>query len=1285
MSLVLPGFQGADRFAIKRRIGAGSFGVVYEAFDQERQLLVALKTLRQASADALYHFKREFRALADLTHPNLVALYELLGEGEQCFFTMELIRGVNFVEWVRDPPESAVALTIDDLALPSTDLLRILEARADDSTCSTQSWNTSAAPPAASSSDTRPASPPPGSYADRLRDALAQLAAGLGALHEAGKLHRDVKPSNVRVAHDGRVVLLDFGLVTELGLQASDLMPGAHVVGTPAYMSPEQAAGQPVWEATDWYGVGVMLYEALTGRVPFTGAFLEIQQQKQREDLRAPRELVPDIPDDLSTLCCDLLRSDPKGRAGGREILARLGRLKAEGRTPFVRATDVPRTQPFVGRQSHIAALQAAFAETKAGRAVTVYVHGQSGMGKSALVRHFLEDLTRHEPDAVLLTGRCYEQESVPYKALDQLVDGLSQYLRRLPRAQAEALLPRDVLALSRLFPVLSRVEALAGARRRVLEIPDPREVRRRAFVALRELLGRLAGQWPLVLFIDDLQWGDVDSAAVLAELVRPPDPPAFLLIGSYRSDEASTSPLLRELLRLRGTEQWSAEVREVIVGELTPTETRALVHELLGPDPQELATDADAIGRESGGSPFFIDEVVRYLQAAPGPVHSGTISLDVVVQARVAPLPEPAARLLTVVALAGRPLGLDVAKQAAHLNPEDDSVLGVLRVGHLVRLRETAAEDELETYHDRIRETVVAQLSADARRAVHQSLATVLEQSGRADPETLATHFHGAGDSNRAAHYATAAAGQAADALAFDRAARLYRLALELRPLEGEHDRALRVKLAAVLANAGRGADAAEQYLKAAPGAAPAVFVDLQRRAGEQLLVSGHVDEGLRALRTALGTIGMRLAATPWRAFLSLLARRAYVNLRGLRFRERAESEISPDDLLRIDSCWSVAVGLAYVDNFRAADFQARHLLLALRAGEPYRVARALAVEGGYSATAGGRSAPRTARILEASMALAERIGHPHALGLATLTAGIAASLEGRWKRAVELCQRADGILREHCAGVAWELDTIDLTSLNSLLYLGEVNEIAQRLPALFKDAHERGDLYKATFLPTRISYAARLAADEPARAREEAREGIERWSHQGFQLQHYWTLLTQVDIALYEGDGAAAWKLMTVQWPALARSLLLRVQYALIEALNRRAGSAVAAAAGQRHPADREALLRVAERDARRIERETTPWGNALAALVRAGIAATRGQVETALTLVASAENRLRAVDMALHAAGARHRRGQLMGGSQGRGLISEADAVMAAQQIKNPERMAALLCPGRWGPVE
>ncbi len=1252
-------FRGTERFQIRRRLGAGAFGVVYEAHDRERDAVVALKILRDGNVEALFRLKREFRALADITHPNLVTLHELLAHGDQWFFTMDLVEGIDFLRWVRGEIDTVPALP-------------------DDPTSPVGLHGPTPAPQPTSRHHGR---------ADRIRVALRQVVAGIQALHRAGQLHRDIKPSNVLISREGRLVLLDFGLVTDLTLSGSKR--SISVVGTPAYMSPEQGSGRPVSEATDWYSVGVMLFEALTGRWPFTGSFIEMMWDKRHTEAPLPRDLAPGTPEDLNALCRDLLRREPETRPTGEQILARLGGVQAATYEPAASSASPARTPPFVGRQPHLAALRSAFEAAREGRTIVVRLHGPSGTGKTALARHFLEELRKS--GAVVLAGRCYERESVPYKALDSLVDALSQFLKKLPATQANEILPRDVHALARLFPVLRRVEAIAGARRRIHEIPDSQELRRRAFTAMRELFTRLAEQHDLALFIDDLQWGDVDSATLLGDLLRPPRPPSLLLIACYRSEEAGTSPFLKRFLSPGATAD-SVQMQELAVGELTAREARDLAVALLGSDDPLSATRIEEIARESGGNPFFLSELVRYSQAgvdpserdASDPARSrGTSALgtrlEEVIRSRVQRLPEAARRLLEILAVAGRPLRPALARHAAGSEDKDVDTIALLRSRRLIRTRSTQDRDEIEPYHDRIRETVVAQLHQDLLKSHHRRLALALEGSNTTDPEALALHFQEAGEPERAAEYSAAAATRAADALAFDRAARLYRLALELRPSRGgESSRALCVKLGEVLSNAGHGAEAARAYLEAVPGAARADALELRRRAAEQFLSGGHIEEGLATLRGVLGTVGMRMPETPRAALLSLLWHRILLKLRGTRYRERDATQVSAEKLTRIDICWSAAKGLILSEPVRGRDFLARQLLLALRAGERFRIARSLAMEIANSAVSGGRKQRRTQKLIETATALADRIGDPYAIGFTMSVAGVAAFLEGRWKAARELTQRSGAFLRDRCLGVWWEIDNTNYYSLLVLYYLGELKSLQESLPGLLKEAEDRGDLFAATNIRTRISYLTRLAQDRPERAREELQEAIAIWPGSTFRLQHWYELFGQVECSLFSDGGAAAWRHLAPRWPALRRSLLLTVQSVRIHSLYLRARSAIAAAGAEEGLSG---LLDLALKDARRIERENMAWGNALARLVRAGIASVAGDRQTALARLGEAENELARADMALHAVVARRRQGELLGGDAGQFLVAAADDWMATQDIQNPARMGGMLAPGRW----
>lgn len=1223
-----------DGYEIQGVLGEGGMGVVYRARDLRRGAPVAIKTIRRIEASAIYRFKREFRALLGVSHANLVCLHELISDGRTPYIVMEYIEGTDFLDFVRHGH-------------------RIAGGPRD---------------------ATAPAAGLPGAL-DRLRESLRQLVEALMALHRAGLLHRDVKPSNVHVARDGRVVLMDFGLATEGPGHTFDPSMAGGFVGTVAYASPEQAAGRRPTEASDWYSVGVMLFEALTGRLPFPGQFFDVLMAKQGAEPPPPSTLAPGVPDDLDALCVGLLRKEAADRPSGPEIASRLA-----GSAPVASssaATSPRGPEPaFVGREAQRAVLSEAMADLAAGRTGLVFVRGGSGVGKSALVQTFLEEVAATR-GAVALAGRCYERESVPYKALDSLIDALGRHLMRLPDPEMRELLPRDAATLTRVFPVLRQVGAMAEAPRRAAEVPDPHELRRRACIALRELLARVGDRRPLVLAIDDLQWGDSDSLAVLAEILRPPDPPALLLLISYRGEGAESNQPLRDLL----ARPWDAVVRrDLDVGPLSTAEAKALALRMLAGSGPSSDRQAEAIARESEGNPLFVVELARSLQSGgEGRAADGRggrpITLDEVLWSRVRRLPDDALRLLQVVSVSGVPLPSSLAWSCLGLGGDERGTLGVLRAGRLIRVAGPSERgDCVEAYHDRVRETVVAHLTPEELEDCHRRLARTLEGSAWADPEVLGVHHQGAGEASRAAGFFALAAARAADALAFDRAATLYRLALDL----GGEDRGLRASLGETLANAGRGAEAAREYLAAAAGAPAAESLEYRRRAAMQYLISGHIDRGQDTLGDVLAAVGMVLPRTPRRALASLLFRRALLRLRGLRFRPRDAGAIAPAELTRIDVCWSAGIGLSNVDWVRGADFHARCLVLALRAGEVSRVARALALEAAHSATGGVATRKRTARLLGRARHLAVGSGQPYALGMATLADGVAAYLESRWGDALASCDRADGLFRDGCTGVAWEIDTAHSYALWALSHLGRWGELGRRYPALVAEARERGDLYASMNLGTYIHSIVRLAADEPGAAREEVRRAMAQGSRGGYYVQHNDQLWAALQVELYVGDGAAAWEMIARTWPRLAGSLLLRVQFIRVAMLGLRARCALAAAGASADPAA-DARLRAAGRDAARLEREGMPWSRAQARMMRAALSSLRGRQQEAAELLGDAAGRFRAAGMDLVAAVADLRLGAILGGPDGRLLIERSEAWMTSEGIRRPDRVAALFAPG------
>ncbi|HTM22745.1 MAG TPA: protein kinase, partial [Kofleriaceae bacterium] len=849
--MIVAGQTLAERFELQRRIGSGGMGEVFAAFDRDRGELVALKTLVRADADTLARFKREFRALQTTAHPNLVSLRELIRDGEHWFFTMELVEGRHFLEYVRGR-----AAACDDR---------------------------------------------------RLRDALRQLASGLIALHASGLVHRDIKPSNVMVTAEGRVVILDFGLVTQVDPAGQSSATGP--VGTVEYMAPEQAVGRGISEAADWYSVGVMLYEALTGKVPHVGHALQILVAKQQVEPAPVEAHAPDAPDDLRQLCAQLLRIEPRARPAGADIARRLG-LDAASSPPGRSISRVSSLGGvFVGRERELAELARA-AERARDQPVIHLVAGESGIGKSELVARFVRDLAGFDAETLALAGRCYERESVPYKAFDGIADGMAQYLSELTDGEARALLPPRPARLVRLFPVFQRIAAVASAPAQREEPGEPLELRRRLFAALRHLLAGLTHGQQVIVSIDDLQWADADSFLLLRELLRGPEAPPLLVLGTVRGDGAVADAVAAQLEGL--------VVQRTALGPLNEDEIRVLAERLV-PDAARL--DLARIAREAGGHPMFLQEILRHLDASAAGAPSAT--LDDALWARVEQLHADARAVLEVVCIAGAPIAHEVAGLACRLDATAVArAAAALRVASLVREVQRGRMLALEPYHDRVREAVGGRL-ADAARTLHERVAAAIETGPEPrDPQLLLRNFVLAGLPERAARYAEEAAQRSEHAHAFDQAAELWHTALDLVPRARDDQRRLQLALGQALINAGRGAEAAEHFLAAAVDADRPTRLECHRHAAEQLIISGRIAPGMAALEALLAEIGVPTPKTPRRALLSLLRHRVVLRLRGLRFRERSRREIADAEILVLDVLKAAAHSLALVESIRGMDF---------------------------------------------------------------------------------------------------------------------------------------------------------------------------------------------------------------------------------------------------------------------------------------------------------------------------------------------------------------------------
>jgi tetratricopeptide (TPR) repeat protein len=1254
-------FPGTSRFEPLQQLGAGGMGIVYAAFDRERNARVALKTLPSFTPESLSRFKNEFRSIQDIRHPNLVNLDELMEADGTWFFTMELVDGVDFLAYVAAAAET-----------PSAPRLRLAHGSDATGTMETQEARPlSGAPELALGTVDRPARPYAGARAAgrgrhfdeaRLRDALAQLVVGISALHDAGKVHRDIKPSNILVTANGRVVVLDFGLIGDPGV----FEKGA---GTVKYMAPEQASGEAVGPAADWYGVGVTLYAALTGNVPFVGQVTDILARKLDSDPAPPSKFDVDVPEDLEELCMALLRRNPAERPGAREILARLG-VEAPAS-----AASAPGAAPFVGRAAELGVLTEALAAVGKGR-VALVVEGESGVGKSALVRHFLDQVSARGHELVL-AARCYERESVPYKAVDQVLEALANHLALLPEAESEPLLPPRMALVAEVFPAFQQLESVAEqvipARARK---SDPSLDRVQVFVALRELFTRVARGRRLVVAIDDLQWADGDSLALLAEVLRAPDAPPLLFLATVRCPAGALPAPVQTLQTELGGDR-----RELRVERLPGDAARELVERLCSSvgAREPLAVSATALAEEAGGHPMFIDALVRHRVAHPDA--TGPMRLDDALVARTDALGVDVRHVLELVCVAGGPVPQEACALALGQSfAELADRVGRLRASNLVKTQGIRRSDVVEPYHDRVREALVAAVAPAARTELHARLARALEQGGAADPEALARHFREGGDPRKAARYATRAAERAQAAFAFDRAAQLYRQALELDPGPPAQELRLRTRLGEALGHAGRGTEAAEVYLAATAEASADDALELRRMAAAHYLRAGRITEGLATLDSVLATVGMSIPRGRGAAMVAFLAERWRLGRRGLAYVPRAAADV-PRSLQHVIDVLVSMYPLGLTDVLRGHRFQTMNLRLSLDSGVPANILRALATEIIYQGIKGPEATAQLQTLLDLAQRLLVEQPDPLLRGAIETAGGAAATVRGEWKVARERCERGERLLREECTGAVWELDTAMIYGTRTLFYLGELAELKRLLPQRVREAHERGDLYLATNLGVGYSMVHMcLADDDGAAARRQSVEALAKWTYAGTHLPQVHDLLGQTCVDLYEGDHAAAEARLAASWPEVAKTMYLRMDHMRILFGNLRARVAlVAAAARPAGSKERAQRVAAATKIVRALRREKPAWGQAICALTEASLACASGDVASATARFADAERQLAAVDMALHAAAARRQQGVLAGGDAGAALVADADAFMRGQGIRRPERFAELFAPG------
>jgi tetratricopeptide (TPR) repeat protein len=718
-----------DRYRLDSELGRGGMGTVYRATDLELQREVAVKILSATShtSDGRERLIREARAAAALNHPHIVTIHDVGESGGLPFLVMELVSGPRLSQ-----------------AKP-TELARVVEI-------------------------------------------AAQICTALEHAHANSIVHRDLKPDNVLLSgtsQAGNVKLADLGLA--LPADAARISRAGVIVGTAAYMAPEQALGQTVDGRADLYALGVVLYELTTGRLPFTGDDpLTVVSQHVHAPVVPPRVLCPDLPRALEAVIVRLLAKDPaqrfstaaETRAALIESLTDQGETLASEAASAVAILDALSRGRLVGRANELAEVRELWHRARQGRGHAVLLSGEPGAGKTRLAREIT--IQAAVDGALVLSGGCYEYEATtPYLPFVEA-------FRRWVREEQNDEKLRETLgdAATQIAKLAPEIETRLGPFPERQQLA-PHEERLLFFDAVAQVFSNVARRQSLLFYADDLHWADRGTLWLLGHLLRQLRDQRVLIVGAYRETELDRAhPLAKSLV------DWNRErlITRIILRRFNTNETGDQLSALLGENVSgEFAV---AVHRETEGNPFFVEEVLKAL------IERGSVrresghwtrcdmdellipqSVKEAIGHRLDRVSQECNELLRLGAILGKVFTFDELAAAAEQQSED-ALLDALDEATGAQLIAPVSGESFTFTHDKIREVLYEELNPIRRRRLHRHVAEGIERNRHkfdCPVEKLAHHYIQAGDHERGLQYAKQAAAEAQRVFAFDEAIAAY------------------------------------------------------------------------------------------------------------------------------------------------------------------------------------------------------------------------------------------------------------------------------------------------------------------------------------------------------------------------------------------------------------------------------------------------------------------------------------------------------------------------------
>jgi len=733
------------RYAVLEKLGEGGKGIVYKTKDTVLNRVVAIKVLKSEvlSEEAYSRVMREAQVVAKLNHPNIVSIYDIGKEDEKQFFVLEFVEGMNLLGLMGTYREG------------KCDLQTVLKISID-------------------------------------------ISSALQYAHSQDVLHRDIKPENILITQEGTAKLMDFGLAKALG--GTRITKRGMIVGTPAYLPPEQALGKDSDQRSDLYSLGATLYHMATGRPPFPGddpvkvIFSHINDIPMK-----PGRINPDIDAELERVILKLLRKDPDERYQSaeklKEALQSIGAVDEKLRvakpglvvqpTVGLPSPEPIWARPLVDREDELATLKGRLDDVLRGEGSLVFVTGEAGIGKTRL----LMELKAYAKlrGAMFLVGNCYREGVVPYRPWVQII---GEYFRR---SRPEVLYKVAGIYSAEIVKLVPEAASKLGAVPPLPSLTSEGE-RLRLFKAVTQFFINVSKETPLVLFLDNLQWADLSTMQLLHHLGQSLRQERLTIVGAYRDLELEEREALSGCLLDMNRERL---FQALPLKRLEASEVGVMVKQTFGDKvPPKLAK---LVYEKSGGNPFFVEEILRSLaeERMVQPGDKGWIVPDVsriqipktvkaVVTQRLQRLDEACQRTLSLAAVVGREFDFQVLTEIAGL--EEDQLVNhlddCLRNG-LIQERRVPTGEIYAFVDNQIRDVLYDDVTTVRRRRLHLQIGQILEKLHAKNLEEhadeLAYHFMEGRNNAKALKYFLKAGGRARKVYANEESTSYFESALNL------------------------------------------------------------------------------------------------------------------------------------------------------------------------------------------------------------------------------------------------------------------------------------------------------------------------------------------------------------------------------------------------------------------------------------------------------------------------------------------------------------------------